>query len=130
VLAGFRFLRLRESLSIEDRLRPLQLNRLPFEGVGLDLTDSLADQDSFRTTNNFYGGQVGGSLRWEGEWFSVCGYAKVALGATDQTADIAGSTTLITPGGTQTASGGILALPSNIGQHHRTAFGVVPEAGL
>jgi hypothetical protein len=129
-LIGFRYLRLRESLGVEDRLRPLAPNRLVFEGTPLDVTDVLDDRDSFRTTNNFYGGQVGGSVRWEGEWFSVCGWGKVALGATDQTADIAGSTTLITPGGTRTAVGGILALPPNIGQHHRTAFGVIAEAGL
>jgi hypothetical protein len=57
-------------------------------------------------------------------------YGKAALGATDQTVDISGSTTLISAAGNQVATGGVLALPSNIGNHSRTVLGFVPEGGF
>ena len=130
-LFGFRFLRLAESLTIQDQLQPLVNNFLTFQGAPIPATDSLTDQDSFVTANNFYGLQLGGQVRWDEDWFSICAFGKVALGANDQMVDINGSTTLNTPGAaSQTASGGVLALPSNIGNYNRTIFGVVPEVGL
>lgn len=130
-LLGFRFLRLSEQLSISDRLTPLATNLLQFERVLVNAPNTLADNDSFRTTNRFYGLQLGGRMSFERDWFSFGGFAKVGLGATDQAVDINGTSTLITPAGTpQVAGGGILALPSNIGHQTRTVVGFVPEAGL
>src|SRR5581483_95972 len=55
---------------------------------------------------------------------------KVALGATQQRVNINGFSTLITPTGNTVAQGGILALPSNQGEHTRFVLGVVPEVGV
>jgi hypothetical protein len=129
-LFGARYLRLAESLTIGDRVQPLVDNVRSFQGVLIPAVDSLADQDRFRTRNEFYGLQLGGRIGWEQEWFFVSAYAKVGLGATDENVNINGSTTLITPTGSQVAAGGILALPSNIGSHDRTVFGIVPEVGV
>jgi hypothetical protein len=62
----------------------------------------------------------------------MTGFAKLALGGTRQSTSIAGSTTVLSPSGAVTASapGGILALPTNIGSHNRTVFGILPEFGL
>jgi Putative beta barrel porin-7 (BBP7) len=129
-LFGFRYLNLGESLTVADHLQPLVNNTLTFEGTPVNIGSSLADMDSFRTNNDFFGLQIGGSVRWEGDWFYVSTFAKVALGATDETADISGSTTLLSPAGNQSAVGGILALPTNIGHHTQTSLAYVPEGGL
>ncbi len=131
-LFGFRFMRLTEQLTIRDNLQPLTAGSgLTFEGVGIPLGDVLTDVDSFRTTNHFYGVQLGGSLGWEGRWLFVNAFGKVALGATDEEVDINGSTTLFDlTAGAQSAGGGVLALPTNIGLHSRTVIGFVPEGGL
>ncbi len=56
---------------------------------------------------------------------------KVALGGTSQRIDVSGGSTLFTPGQAPvTAPGGVLALPSTIGQKDYSAFSVVPEVGL
>jgi hypothetical protein len=130
VLAGFRFLRLAESLTIRDNVSPVEGASLPFETTSAVPGDSIADVDSFYTANHFYGFQIGGSVGWEGKWLFVNGFGKVAIGVTDQESDINGSSTLITPAGNLVAGGGILALPSNIGHHTRTEIGYVPEGGL
>jgi hypothetical protein len=88
--------------------------------------------DSFRTNNQFYGGQLGTVIEWRmGRW-SVDLRGKVALGATRESARISGSevdTNLGTGQQVQFASG-LLALPTNSGHFSRDAFTVVPEAGL
>lgn len=129
-LLGFRYMRLAESLTIQDQLSPINSNLLTFQGVFVNAPNSLSDYDSFTTTNNFYGMQIGGRVIWEGNRFFGGFFGKLALGATDQRVDINGSTALLTPGGAQFASGGILALPTNIGQHGRTVVGFMPEAGV
>jgi hypothetical protein len=130
VLAGFRFLRLAESLTIRDSVAPLEGSSLPFQTIGAVPPDTISDMDSFYTANHFYGFQLGANAGWEGKWLFVNGYGKVALGVTDQEVDINGSSTLVTPSGNQVAGGALLALPSNIGHHTRTIIGFVPEGGL
>ena len=63
-LAGFRYLHLAESLTIQDQLTPLQDNVLTFDGATnfVNPPSTLADQDQFRTTNNFYGFQLGSRI--------------------------------------------------------------------
>jgi hypothetical protein len=132
VLAGLRFMNLAESMRIQERLTP-QGNFLTFLGAGNFVTppNILTNEDSFRTVNYFYGAQIGGRLTWEHEWFSVGGFAKLALGATQQNTNIAGSTSVVMPGGAAiTAPGAVLALPTNIGNYNRTVFSVLPEFGL
>ena len=131
-LTGFRFVRLDDTLTIGDRLAPIPggTNVLTFLGQGIDPMSTLTDQDRFSTTNTFYGVNLGGRLSWQYDWFSITAFGKVAVGATEESVRINGSTTLVAPAGTQNAVGGILALPSNIGSYSRTVFGVVPEAGF
>src|SRR5262249_23233344 len=129
---GFRYMRLAESLRIQDRLTPLLPGTITFNGGTNPVIppDQLADEDFFGTVNDFYGFQFGGSLHWEHKWLSLDAFGKVGVGATVERVRINGSTTLISGAGNQVAEGGILALPSNIGDRSRTVFGFVPEAGL
>lgn len=127
LLLGARYARLSEKMIIEDNLRGINGNQLTFNGFP---ADSITRQDSFGTENHFIGGQLGARLSYEQRWFYMTGFAKLGLGATMQQVTIDGFTNGTTGGVTQTAPGGILALPSNIGVYNRTVFGVLPELGL
>jgi hypothetical protein len=130
-LLGYRFLRLAEQLNIEDQVHPLTTDVFSFLSTPVNPPSQLNDVDLFHTTNQFHGTQLGGSLRWQQSRFYLEGVGKVGLGITTQRVLIGGASTLINPDGTtQTAPGGILALSSNMGEHHRTVFGAVPEAGV
>ncbi|MFO0880149.1 MAG: BBP7 family outer membrane beta-barrel protein [Gemmataceae bacterium] len=130
LLMGFRFMRLEENLTIQDRLAPLRDNTLTFLGQFVNGPNSLMDMDHFGTQNEFYGGQVGGTIIYEDSWYFLRIMGKVGFGAIKQTANIEGSSTLVTPTGNTNAVGGILALSSNIGNHSRTVFGILPEWGV
>jgi hypothetical protein len=134
-LVGFRYATLREALTFQDRLNYL-VTGFPFLGLPLTQGDSVFDQDKFACSNNFYGVNFGGRLQVQQDWYYVSFYTKAAIGVTNQRTRIEGFTTL-TPGspGTLfpnpvTVPGGVLALPSNIGRHTRSVFGILPEAGV
>jgi hypothetical protein len=124
VLAGFRYLHLREKLGITESLQvnPTEMIFPQFAG------DRIQVFDRFETRNNFYGGQVGlNGHFFKGPW-CVDLLAKVALGDNNEEVNINGGQTIITPAGvTSTFVGGLLALPSNIGSHRHDEFAVVPE---
>jgi len=121
-LFGFRYINLQENLGFAETF-----------GSPANFTGSL--QDSFRATNNFYGGQLG--LRGEFRWgnFFVEGTGKVALGCVQQVVDVNGSSSEAFPGRGAgfvytNAPGGFFAEPTNIGHHSQNAFCVVPEVDL
>jgi hypothetical protein len=119
-LLGYRYLRLREGLSIAETEISTDPTNAAF---GLPLLIN----EGFNTTNNFHGGEFG--LMGEAQrdrWF-IRGVAKVALGGTCQTVGINGTTAI---GSNPPSPGGFLALPSNIGQYHASKFAVVPEIGI
>jgi len=129
---GFRSLDLIENLRIEDVAFPLS-NAAGFTFLGSPVgpPSTLADFDHFRTTNHFYGGQLGSKLVWSEGLVDVGLTAKVALGATQQGINIDGGSVLLTPSSPPvTAPGGILAQPTNMGLTYRSVFTVVPEVGL
>lgn len=88
-------------------------------------------QDTFRTQNNFYGGQMGAMYRQNVSclFFDVKG--KLAMGAMCQKSAIKGyfQTNEFT-GSVQTFEGGFFALPTNIGDHKKTRFSVIPELNV
>jgi hypothetical protein len=116
-LFGFRHLGLSEELSIHEDLQAR-------DGSG----ETIIVRDSFRTRNNFYGGQLG--LRGEtqfGNWF-VQATGKVALGVVNERVYIDGFTIdTLPPFAPVRATGGLLAQTSNIGRYGRTEFAVLPE---
>jgi hypothetical protein len=122
--AGIRYLDLRESLSIGENIQVLP-------GVPQFGGDQITVLDSFGTQNQFVGGQIGVDAEFNyGTWFADV-RGKLAIGSTAQTVDIVGNQLITAPDGTTTAaSGGLLALSTNIGHHVRYRFGVVPEMGI
>jgi len=122
-LGGFRYLRLRETFTFAT----------DSPNVPPAPADVFRTRDEFDVTNNFYGLQVGARARADWGPVFLTGILKVALGAMVESVDIDGS--LVTNdfnnfGAPQTFRGGYFALPTNIGNHTRSVFAVVPEAGL
>jgi hypothetical protein len=145
-LAGFRYLQLKEALSISsfsNTTFPLVTNTLLntaadivqgqlFYNVKLPslATGLVGISDSFVTHNDFYGGQIGVQAEADrGIWF-VDLRAKMAFGVTHQVVDVSGFTASNTTAGASITPGGLLAVASNSGQHNRYEFGLVPEVGI
>jgi hypothetical protein len=131
VMAGFRFLNLEERLNINS-ISVFNQNLaafptfLPFAG------NTLQVSDSFATHNHFYGGQLGiGGKWWPLEGACLDFGLKLALGATAEDLDIAGSQLRTLANSAKiTSPAGVLALPSNIGNHHINKLAQVPEADV
>lgn len=123
LIAGFRMVDLGEDLVITEATRGLAGAPAQFVGVSRVLTDS------FKTKNQFYGGQIGAAFdyRW-GRW-SLNTQAKLALGGSVMTSSITGG---IAPGGGPTPNlpGGLLALNSNSSSVTATKLSFIPEVNL
>ncbi|HZZ79128.1 MAG TPA: BBP7 family outer membrane beta-barrel protein [Gemmataceae bacterium] len=130
LLAGFRYVRLSESMVVREQISPLPGTTIPFAGTAFNNPDFVTNQDNFRTVNQFVGPQFGARISWEERWFTLNGFVKVGVGATLERTDINGSTSLVSGNGAVTANGGVLALPSNSGGFNRAVFGVLPEFGF
>jgi hypothetical protein len=126
LIAGFRYLDLQEDLVITENI-----TILPGAPAPLNPGDMISVTDRFETRNRFYGGQLGA----RGEWYRGCWFVnatgKIALGSTRQQVSIRGNTVFTPAGGAAvTQEGGLLALPTNIGDYERDRFTVVPEIGI
>jgi Putative beta barrel porin-7 (BBP7) len=116
LLAGFRYADLTESLQIQSHSSDL---------LFLTQNDSL---DQFNTSNQFYGGQIGGRINKEfGKW-TLGVTAKVAVGETFQTIDVSGVTRQSLP--SNTFAGGFFAQPSNIGRRTVDHLSAISELNL
>jgi hypothetical protein len=124
LIGGFRYLELDEGLGIGENLTPAP--GLPvIGGTVINLFDE------FDTHNRFYGGQLGVRAEASRGPMFVNLTSKIALGETEATIDINGRTQITPPGGTTfVGTGGLFALPTNIGHFHRNEFAVVPEVGV
>jgi hypothetical protein len=122
-LAGFRALGLDEDLTVQE----IVLDITP-EKVG----DTILVGDRFETENRFYGPQVGLEAELNrGRWFLNL-KGKVAIGSTEQVANIFGNS-VNTPAGMSSTvfdGHGLLAQPTNSGRFSRQVFTVVPEFGV
>jgi hypothetical protein len=131
MIGGFRYLDLSEDLNIARQRTVLPAGVDRFLGTAVFAGNNLALVDDFHTRDQFYGGQIGARGEYRLGRFFVDAMGKVALGDIHQVVEINGTTTLTTPAGAvSTASGGLLALQSNIGRNTHDTFAVIPEAGL
>jgi hypothetical protein len=125
LLVGYRHFALSEGLDIVERLAILD----PATGA-VAQTRFVADR--FHTRNDFDGPQFGVAGEWRigRRWF-VGGNVKVGVGVVHQVVDIAGNTGFNIPGVlTSVQTGGLLALPTNIGRVSSEKFAVMPEVGI
>jgi hypothetical protein len=125
LFGGFRFLDLRETLDI-------QTPDLSIASSSNQNGTAYNTVDDFRTSNQFYGGRLGGRLGYQWDRLSVDLNASVSLGSTYQSINIYGfsSATVPSSSGPSYAPGGIFAQPSNSARYWAWDFTVVPEVGL
>ena len=119
-LAGYRFLRLDEGVTITE-----DLNSAVVSNPG-----SFLITDQFNAENEFHGAEFG--MLWEmrrDRWFLEL-LSKVAFGVNNQTVSIRGETTTTVNEFTDVQEGGILALRTNSGLHERDEFTMIPELGV
>ena len=130
VFAGYRYLNLRERLTITENITVIG----PGDGrvvIPDPIGTRVTVRDQFQTRNEFNGGQIGGMYerRW-GSW-DVNARGSVALGSTHQVLDISGIQVRQRPGmAPMMFSGGLLAAGPNLGHFTRDRFSVVPELTL
>jgi len=133
LVAGFKSMRLNESLQINESLRNLSPGgALTFGGATVDPSQSVSTYDQFSTQNTFYGGQLGTRLHFEYNRFSLDLTGKAALGVSQEVVNIAGGSALQNITGTtiSTLPGGVFAQTSNIGSYSQNKFAVVPEGNV
>lgn len=133
-LIGYRNMELQEGLTIADSITPLTPS-FTFLGntVAPAMGTQIIDNDHFSTNNVFNGGEFGVRFNWQSgyDWFATTAYIKEALGVTSQTVSVGGSTTLLTAGAVPvTASGGVLAQSSNIGDYNHNMFSSITDGGF
>jgi hypothetical protein len=132
LLAGFRELELEDRLQIQENITVLPgIALIPgFPTFPFVPGNTITVTDRFDTRNFFYGGQVGACAEVRsGKWFADI-TTKVALGETREIVGISGGTTIVSPAGTLSLPGGLLALSTNSGRYSRDQFAVVPEFDL
>jgi hypothetical protein len=99
----------------------------PFVNPPIDI---FYTQDTFQSTNNFYGGQIGFQGQYQWKKFSFLCKGQVALGAMDQKLSIEGkfvTNDFNNYGAPETFSAGYAAMPTNEGAHNQTQFSVIPQ---
>jgi hypothetical protein len=122
LLVGYRYVQLREGIAIREDLTSLL--SAPEQG-------SFDILDQFGTSNRFHGADLGVTWRGRcGPWL-VDVLGKLALGGVQQTVTIDGQTVIsesLNDNGTY--AGGLLAQRTNMGQHRRNVFAMIPELGV
>jgi hypothetical protein len=127
-LGGFRYADLSETVSLNLQSTAVDGAAVTFLGVPFPAPSAIVTSDTFRTRNQFYGGQVG--LRGEFALGNLLigATGKIALGSTHEVIDVQGLSVLTTPGAAPVSVPvGQFAGPSNIGRRTRDEFAVLPE---
>lgn len=133
VLAGFRYVDLEESLDLSFQRQAIagSGSNVIFQGDPFAAPAAVRSLDTFRTRNQFYGGQVGVRGDYAVGKLQVTFTGKVALGDTHEVVNISGVSSLTPNSGPGvTIAGGQFAGPSNIGRSTTDHFAVVPEAEI
>ena len=118
LIGGYRFYKLRDSVSITEDLRSL-LTEEPGE---------FLINDRFSTSNKFDGAEIGFVVDARRACWTAELMGRIAIGGNKQRVRINGSTVItnsLADDGEYV--GGLLALPTNIGNYNRSTFAVIPQ---
>ncbi len=123
-LGGYRFLNFSDRLGVDETITSTSPTNFILPGT------TLAVSDRFDTRNTFNGFNTGLSAWFQHGAWGVQGLATVAVGNNHRVVDINGSTTVTVPGFPSVSNtGGLLALPSNIGHYSSNNVAVIPQFG-
>ena len=125
-LYGFRYLGLYENMGINSTTNIIQSGGPITQGTVIGINDS------FKTSNSFFGATLGMSSEARAARWTFSGVGRLGFGGTNERVTIAGDTVTTAPGGMSktTASGGLLAMPTNIGSYSHSVFSLVPQMEL
>jgi hypothetical protein len=123
ILYGYQYMRLNESLGIASTSTSLDDDVAPIGSV-------LSVADSFKTRNEFHGGQVGVASRYREKCWSFNALLKVGFGSLRRRAKLAGSTFTSVDGANAIDPNGLLVRSTNSGAMTDHTFGWVPELDL
>ncbi len=124
-LWGYRYARIKESLTIRDELTSIDPQ------ANIPAGTRVGGFDQFETSNWFHGFDLGFEVNYRRPRSTIGFLGKVALGSMHEDVQIAGSTFVAVPGAAiAETAGGLLTQPSNIGGYERNEFAVVPEFGV
>jgi hypothetical protein len=120
-LLGYRFYRYDEGVRIRHTI-----SNNPSFAAGTVLTA----EDDFTAINEFHGGDFGFRSHFSWEDVTLDLLTKLAVGSVNRDVKIVGGQETTAPGQTPVArAGGLLALGSNIGNHHSHDWTLLPELG-
>ena len=123
-LGGYRFFQYRESLRFDEHMISREISTVILPGTEIDVTDVFA------TRNTFNGADFGLNFTFERGPLTIDLLGKIAFGNLHQRIVIQGETNVTKPGDAPfTRTGGLLALPSNMGVQSHDDFAVLPELG-
>ena len=130
LIGGFRWVQMQESLSFTGETAALP--NAPLASGFYNF------KDSFRTSNNFYGPQVGLKAHYDVQGWHFRGFAKLAVGCMHQKVHIAGKSQtsdgnlfyMTKNTGNDVLPGAVFAEPTNSGSHHRNKFALALETGV
>jgi len=124
-LFGFRYARFAEDLAVNSQSTTTS-------GSGVVPVGTVTNvSDFFGASNQFYGGEFGVSTQSRRGRWSVDLQCKVALGYSQSAVSVLGQTATTVPSQAPVIySGGLLALPTNMGRHELSGFAVLPELGV
>lgn len=116
--AGYRYMDLQEDLSISENL------------IDPNLPATIRALDRFDTQNQLHAAELGLLGEIENQKWSLDLDLKVALGVTQQSVNIQGSTNTSSMGIPAAYVGSLYAQSTNVGNHEQTKFSVVPQVGV
>ncbi|HEY1599957.1 MAG TPA: BBP7 family outer membrane beta-barrel protein [Pirellulales bacterium] len=125
-LYGFRYLGLYENMGVNSTSNIIQSGGLIPQGSVIGVSDS------FKTSNSFYGATLGMSSEARANRWTFSGVGRLGFGGTNERVTINGQTSDTAPGGLSknVTSGGLLAMPTNIGTYSHSVFSLVPQMEL
>jgi hypothetical protein len=127
-LFGFRYLNLHEDLALNDSFQLFQPQGFPDpSNAGLPTSISYATYDMIRTSNQFYGAQIGLDFDMFVCNFTIDVVAKAALGVMHQTVNVFGDNTQLNG---VVAPGGLLSSAFDQGNHTRDRIAFIPEVNV
>jgi len=125
-LCGYQFSYLNDELWIEEFTESLDE-----ENTAIPVGTTIELFDLFDTSNKFHGAELGFAFRERVCRWSLDLLMKIGLGNTHSQAVIDGLAVTSVPNqDPDPTSGGLLALPSNIGTYQRNHFTMIPELNL
>jgi len=127
--AGFKFLSLEESVTVNDFSNALAGGVAYFGGQGFIQPATTYVTDRFNTTNHFYGGTIGARANLHVEAFKWTFGGKLGFGNVRQSLRVDSTTTLAGGGypSPVTIGGGFFGVGPNSGTFTRDEFAFVPE---